>query len=47
MQSAVDGNTVDMDQERTAFAETAFHYEASLNFINRLLKSMRTAITGQ
>lgn len=47
VQSAGDGNTVDMDQERTAFAETAFHYEASLNFINRLLKSMRTAITGQ
>jgi len=47
VQSAVDGNTVDMDQERTAFAETAFHYEASLNFINRLLKGMRTAITGQ
>ena len=46
-QDAVDGNTVDMDQERTAFAETAFHYEASLNFINRLLKGMRTAITGQ
>lgn len=47
VQSAVDGNTVDMDQERAAFAETTLYYEASLNFINRLLRGMRTAITGQ
>lgn len=47
LQSSVDGNTVDMDQERAAFAETTLYYEASLNFINRLLRGMRTAITGQ
>ncbi|GAB6049544.1 flagellar basal body rod protein FlgB [Hydrogenophilus islandicus] len=47
LQSSVDGNTVDMDQERAAFAETTLYYESSLNFINRLLRGMRTAITGQ
>jgi flagellar basal-body rod protein FlgB len=46
-QSAVDGNTVDMDAERAAFAENSIHYEASITFINGLLRSMQTAITGQ
>jgi len=47
LQSAVDGNTVNMDVERAAFAENSLHYEASLTFINSLLSGMRTAITGQ
>jgi flagellar basal-body rod protein FlgB len=46
-QSAVDGNTVNMDTERAAFAENSVHYEASINFINGLLRSMQTAIVGQ
>lgn len=46
-QSSVDGNTVNMDTERAAFAENAVHYEASINFINGLLRSMQTAISGQ
>lgn len=46
-QSSVDGNTVNMDTERAAFAENAVHYEASITFINGLLRSMQTAITGQ
>lgn len=47
LQSAVDGNTVNMDVERAAFAENALRYEASLTFINGMLRSMNTAITGQ
>ena len=47
LQSAVDGNTVNMDIERAAFAENALHYEASVTFINGMLRSMNTAITGQ
>ena len=47
LQSAVDGNTVIMDVERAAFAENALHYEASVTFINGMLRSMNTAITGQ
>ncbi|MDR2881320.1 MAG: flagellar basal body rod protein FlgB [Azoarcus sp.] len=46
-QSAVDGNTVDMDTERAAFAENTVHYEASITFINGLLRSMQSAISGQ
>jgi len=47
LQSSVDGNTVNMDVERAAFAENAIHYEASITFINGLLRSMQTAISGQ
>lgn len=46
-QSAVDGNTVDMDVERAAFAENALQYEASLSFINGLMRSMQQAIQNQ
>lgn len=47
LQSAVDGNTVNMDVERAAFAENALHYEASVTFISGMLRSMNSAITGQ
>ena len=47
LQSSVDGNTVNMDVERAAFAENAVHYEASITFINGLLRGMQTAISGQ
>jgi len=46
-QSSVDGNTVDMDVERSAMAENTLHYEASISFINGLLKDMHLAVTGQ
>lgn len=46
-QSAADGNTVNMDIERAAFAENALHMEAMLTFINGRFRSMQTAIQGQ
>jgi len=46
-QSSVDGNTVDMDVERAAFAENALQYEASLTFINHFLRGMNSALQGQ
>lgn len=46
-QSSVDGNTVDMDVERAAFAENALQYEASLTFINGMLRTLQTALQGQ
>ena len=46
-QASVDGNTVDMDVERAAFAENSVQYEASVTFINSLLRGMQTAINGQ
>lgn len=46
-QSAVDGNTVNMDIERSAFAENAVHMEAMLTFINGRFKTLASAIQGQ
>lgn len=46
-QGAVDGNTVNMDVERAAFAENALQVEALITFINHRFRSMTTAIQGQ
>ena len=45
-QGSVDGNTVNMDAERAAFAENAVHYEFNLNRISQQIKSMLTVIQG-
>jgi flagellar basal-body rod protein FlgB len=42
----VDGNTGDMDVERSQFADNAIHYEANLTFINEQIRLMRAAIQG-
>lgn len=46
-QSSVDGNTVDMNAERAAFAENAIGYEASLTFINQMLRNIQSALQPQ
>jgi len=46
-QGAVDGNTVNMDVERAAFAENALQVEALLTFINGRFRTMQAAIQGQ
>lgn len=46
-QGAVDGNTVNMDVERAAFAENATHIEALLTFVRSTFTNMQTAIQGQ
>jgi len=46
-QPTLDGNTVDLDRERAAFADNALRYEATLRFINQHSKTMISAITGQ
>ena len=47
-QSSVDGNTVDMDIERSAFAENAIHYEAGVSFITHQFRMLTAAMsTGQ
>jgi flagellar basal-body rod protein FlgB len=43
-QGAVDGNTVDMDTERTQFADNGLHYEAGITMINQQIKNMLAAI---
>ncbi|HEX4583974.1 MAG TPA: flagellar basal body rod protein FlgB [Burkholderiaceae bacterium] len=47
LQAALDGNTVDLDTERAAFAESSVRYEATLRFLNGQIKTMLTAINGQ
>ncbi len=46
-QAAVDGNTVNMDVERSAFAENAVQLESSLTFIREEFRRLQTAIQGQ
>ena len=47
LQAALDGNSVDLDTERAAFAENSLRYEASVRFLNGQIKTMLTAINGQ
>lgn len=44
-QASADGNTVDMDVERSEFAENAIHYEAGVAFITHQLRMMSAAVT--
>lgn len=45
--SAVDGNTVNMDIERNAFAENSLQYDAQVTFGTDKIRTMNTAITSQ
>jgi flagellar basal-body rod protein FlgB len=44
-QPSIDGNTVNMDVERSAFAENALRMEATLTFINGQFKTLQTAMS--
>lgn len=44
---ALDGNTVDGEQEKAAFTENAVRYQASLLFLNRRLGALRSALRDQ
>jgi flagellar basal-body rod protein FlgB len=46
-QNNLDGNTVDMDRERAAFADNSVKYEATLRFINGSGRTLLDAIKGQ
>ena len=43
-QGAVDGNTVNMDIERSAFAENAMHTEALITFVRDQFQQMNLAM---
>ena len=43
-QDAVDGNTVDMDVERSNFATNAIHYEANLTQLTGRIKDLISAM---
>ncbi|MEY2683092.1 MAG: hypothetical protein RJA09_236, partial [Pseudomonadota bacterium] len=46
-QPSLDGNSVDMDQQRANFTDNAIRYESTLRFINGHVKTMLSAIQGQ
>lgn len=46
-QPSLDGNTVDLQTERSAFLENSMMYQASLRFLNGKISGLTTAIRGE
>lgn len=46
-QPAMDGNTVDMDRERTQFADNSLKYQTDLTLISGQIKGMMSVLQGQ
>ena len=44
---SLDGNTVEMATEQTAFAETAVGYQATLSFIRGRVETVTRALKGE
>ncbi len=44
LQPSADGNTVDMDMERTRFADNSIKYDASISFINNEFRNLMLAM---
>jgi flagellar basal-body rod protein FlgB len=44
LQPSADGNTVDMDMERTRFADNAIKYDASISFLNNEFRNISSAL---
>jgi len=46
-QPSLDGNTVDMDRERTQFADNSLKYQTDLTLISSQIKGMMSVLQGQ
>ena len=46
-QASLDGNTVDSQMEKSAFADNALRYQASLTFLDGKFKGMIAALKGE
>ena len=46
-QDSLDGNSVDMQQERSAFTQNALMYQTSLRFLNGKIQGLIAAIRGE
>ena len=46
IQASIDGNTVEMDNERNQFTDNAIRYEASLTLLSGQIKGLLAAIQG-
>lgn len=47
VQSSLDGNSVETEQEHSAFMDNAIRYQASLNFLDGRIKSILRALRGE
>jgi flagellar basal-body rod protein FlgB len=47
LQTSLDGNTVELPTEQTAFAENALAYRTSLTFLNSRINSLTRALKGE
>ena len=46
-QTSMDANTVDLNQEQTAFAENAVQYQTTLSFLNGRIGQITRALKGE
>ena len=46
-QTSLDGNTVELSQEQTAFAENAVQYQTTLSFLNGRIATITRALKGE
>ena len=46
-QMALDGNTVEEEQEKADFADNALRYQASLRFLGNRVQGLMSAIRGE
>lgn len=47
VQSSLDGNTVELSTEQTAFAENALAYRSTLSFLQGRISTLKRAIVGE
>jgi flagellar basal-body rod protein FlgB len=45
--TSLDGNTVELNIEQVQFAENATRYEATLQFLNGRIRTLRSALRGE
>ena len=46
-QTSMDGNTVELSHEQTAFAENAIQYQTTLAFLNGRIDTLKRALKGE
>jgi flagellar basal-body rod protein FlgB len=47
LQTSMDGNTVELNEEQTAFAENAVQYQTTLSFLNGRIAQVTRALKGE
>jgi flagellar basal-body rod protein FlgB len=47
LQPSIDGNTVELSAEQTAFAENAIQYQTTLSFLNGRIGTITRALKGE